>query len=132
MYYFILKFISFIHLLIVLFILIVPFLNMNYLLLLHAIIVPFIVMHWLLNNNTCALTLAERNLKKILYEDIDDDDCFTCKLIEPVYDFKKNFESYSILIYVITIGLWLMSAGKLYYKYKTRQITNYLDLFTFN
>ena len=131
MHYFILKFITFIHLLVVLFIALVPFLNMNYLLLLHAIVVPFIIMHWLLNNNTCALTLAERNLKKILYKEVDDEECFTCKLIEPVYDFKNNYDSFSNLIYIITISLWLISAGKLTYKYKTGKITEMMDLFTF-
>lgn len=131
MHYYLLKFITLIHLLLVIFICVVPFLNMNYLLLLHVIIVPFIILHWALNDNTCALTLAEKHLTKIVYGDVDEEECFTCKLINPVYDFKKNYETFSVIIYCITIGLWLISAGTLLYKYKSGSIKTWPDLFTF-
>lgn len=130
MHYYLLKFITFIHILLVLFVVIVPFTNINYLLLLHAIIVPFIMLHWILNNNTCALTLMEKHLKKIVYGEIDENECITCKLIEPIYDFKNNYESFSKIIYSITLGLWMLSIGKLYYKYHTGQINNFINLFT--
>lgn len=131
MHYFLLKFITLVHLLLVLFIIIAPFLGMNYFLLLHAIIVPFIVMHWVFNDNTCALTLLEKHLKKIVYGEVDEDECITCQLINPVYDFKKNYETFSIIIYSITIGLWVISAGRLFYRYKTGSISSWPDLFTF-
>lgn len=131
MNYLILKLITLVHTLLVIFICVAPFLNMNYLLLLHAIIVPFIIIHWLLNDNTCALTVAERNLKKLVYGTVDEDECFTCKLIEPVYDFKKNNVKSSKIIYIVTISLWLVSLSVLWYKYKTGSIGNCLDLFTF-
>jgi len=85
------------------------------------------IAHWLFNQNICALTLAEKYIKKKL-GNYDDDDCFTCKLIEPVYDFKNNYKAYSILIYVITIMLWLLSSGKLLYKWKSGHINNIYDL----
>jgi len=129
MHYFLLKFITLIHLLLVLFILIVPFLGINYFLLLHTIIVPFIVMHWVFNDNTCALTLLEKQLKKTVYGEVDEDECFTCRLINPVYDFKKDYQTFSLIIYTTTISLWLISAGTLLYRYNTGIITSWTDLF---
>ena len=131
MHYFLLKLITLIHFLLVVFIVVAPFTNMNYFMLLHAIIVPFIIMHWVFNDNTCALTLAEKHLKKIVYGEVDEDECITCQLINPVYDFKNNYETFSVMIYCITIALWLLSAGTLFYKYKSGSITSMADLFTF-
>src|SRR4029079_19804711 len=99
-----LKFITLIHILFVLFIVLAPFSNSNYILILHFIFVPFMILHWILNDNTCVLTIIERNLRKKMYgeEQYDDEDCFTCRLIELVYDFKKNYETFSKFIYIIT------------------------------
>jgi hypothetical protein len=125
----ILKLIVFIHIMYILFVVITPFVNYNYFLLLHFICVPFMMLHWLCNDNTCALTIIERNIKKKLNKDYTDDDCFTCKLIEPVYDFKKNNSNYQVFIYGITIFLWLITTCKLYSKYQTGDISQFQDLF---
>jgi len=85
-----LKLVTLLHTLFVIFVVITPFTNSTYLLFLHFVVIPFIIIHWLLNNNTCALTLMEKKLRKELYKIEDDNECFTCKLIEPVYDFKKK------------------------------------------
>ena len=122
-----LKLITFIHILFVLFIILTPLSNSNYFLLLHAIMVPFIIFHWICNDNTCILTLIERKLRKEITGK-DDEDCITCQLIEPIYDFKKNNQSLSTFIYCTTISLWLISALKLYYKYHTGSITSLRDL----
>jgi len=125
-----LKIITLIHLLFVLFIIGVPFINSNYLLFVHVIIVPFIVLHWICNDNTCVLTLVEKKLRKDIYGDkYNKDDCITCKLIEPVYDFRKNYKQFSRIIYTITFILWSISLGRLLYKYKNNEITTYRDLF---
>jgi hypothetical protein len=99
----------------------------NYFLLLHAITIPFIVVHWLFSDNTCFLTLVERNLRKKIDSNYDDDNCFTCKLIEPVYDFNKNNEDKSTFIYSVTGLLWIIAVGRLYYKYNNGEITDWRD-----
>jgi len=92
--------------------------------------VPLLILHWICNNNICALTLIEKKIRRDIYKEKDDENCFTCKLIEPIYDFKKNYKEYTIALYIITISLWLISSGKLYYKYSTKNITELKDLFT--
>lgn len=124
-----LKIITLVHILFVLFIVLTPFFNSTYFLLLHAIVVPFVVIHWVLNDNTCCLTMMEKYLKKQIYGQVDENDCITCKIIEPVYDFKKNYSTFSKIIYTITISLWLFGVSKLYCKYKAGEITKYQDLF---
>lgn len=86
------------------------------------------ILHWLMNNNTCALTIFEKFLRKKLNNDYDENNCFTCKLIEPVYDFKNNYETFSKIIYLGTIILWLIALGKLYYKWRTGLIKSWSDL----
>ena len=124
-----LKVISLVHIIFVIFVVLTPFSNINYFLMLHAIFLPFIMLHWICNDNTCVLTVIERNLRKKIYGKVDEEDCITCRLIEPVYDFRKDYATFSLIIYAITITLWLCSVGKLTYKYKTGDITDYIDLF---
>lgn len=125
----VLMIIRILHILFILYVIIVPFMNSNYLLFSHTIFIPFLISHWICNNNVCCLTVAEREIKKRIDPNYTDNDCFTCKLIEPVYDFKNNYNEYSTIIYVITILLWLVSSGKLLYKYKEGKIKRYKDLF---
>lgn len=120
---FIANFIWVVHIIIILFVVCVPFTNSNYFLLLHAIFVPFMMLHWVTNNNTCCLTVTEKFLRNVK-TDKDAQECFTCKLIEPIYDFKKNHEAQSAIIYVITIILWIISVSKLGYKIKSGEINS--------
>lgn len=124
-----LKIILICHLIIVLFVVLTPFFNSNYLLFMHSIIVPFIMFHWVTNNDMCALTLMEKEIRKRLNKDSNGDDCFTCKIIEPVYNFKNNNNSKEKFIYGSTIFLWIVSISKLYIKYKNKQINTFSDLF---
>lgn len=119
-----------IHILYILFVIVVPFTNSNYLLTLYCIIIPFMVLHWILNNNICALTLVEKYLRKKINGNNpnNDIDCFTCKLIEPVYDFTNNYKAFSIIIYIITFILWFIAASKLFYRWRSGQIKNIWDL----
>jgi hypothetical protein len=126
---FILKLIMFCHILVISFVVLVPFLNNNYLLLLHSIFIPFMILHWVLNDNTCALTLAEQYVREQLTgKPMNKDECFMSHLINPIYDFKADNEDMSSIIYLVTIGLWLTSIGKLYFKYQTGEITCLLDI----
>lgn len=130
---FFLQLITLIHILVILFIILVPFTNNTYLLVLYVVIVPFIVLHWVLNNNTCALTLLERHVRKQLYGyEPSKDECFMSQLIEPIYDFNSNYESFSTAIYIATFILWAIAVYKLYIKYHTGEIKTWSDLFQFN
>ncbi len=128
---FILKLITLIHILVILFIVIVPFTSSTYLLLLHVIVVPFIMLHWLINDNTCVLTIIEKNMREKMYGEAKTEDCFTCRLIEPIYDFKNDYSSFSTIIYIVTFALWAISVYKLYSKYSSGEISSMKDLFKF-
>jgi len=124
----ILVLITVLHLIIVLFIVIAPFTNSNYLLLLYVITVPFIILHWVMNNNTCSLTVAEKYIRQKTYGIIlNDDDCFTYNLIAPIYDFNKNYEAFSNFIYIATISLLSLASYKLIYKVYNGEIKTIAD-----
>jgi len=125
-----LKLITLAHTLFIIFVVVTPFTNSNYFLLLHSFMIPFVILHWIMNDDTCVLTIIERNIKKQLYkEDYKDDECFTCRLIEPVYNFVDDNKTFSKIIYYLTIGLWLISFGKLLCGYRYGQITSWKQLF---
>ncbi len=86
------------------------------------------IFHWILSDNTCFLTLVEKYLRTRNGETINNSDCFTCRLIEPVYDFEKNNKSFSDVIYLTTIFLWVISFTKLYKKYSSGEIKSFYDL----
>lgn len=87
------------------------------------------MVHWILNNNTCFLTLLEKFIRNKNGISINNEDCFTCRLIEPVYDFKKNYNKLSNIIYLGTTSLWILSFFKLYNKYKSGEIKNIYDFY---
>src|SRR4029079_13391473 len=116
-----LKIITLLHVIFVIFVVVTPFVNSNYFLFVHAIFIPFLLLHWVCNDNTCILTIVERKLRKELGQNYDENDCITCRLIEPVYDFRKNYKTFSIIIYTITILLWLISVGKLFWNYRNNE-----------
>lgn len=126
-----LQIITFVHILVILFIIIVPFTSCNYLLLLYIIVVPFIVFHWVINDNTCALTLLEQHVRSELYgEPTNRNDCFTARLIEPIYDFANDYQSFSTAIYIGVFLLWALAVYKLYAKYRDGELRTFADLFT--
>lgn len=124
-----LRVITLIHIIFVLFVVGTPLLNSNYLLFLHSIFVPFMMIHWMCNDNTCILTIIEKKLRQEINGKFDKDECITCKIIEPVYDFRKNYSTFSKIIYTVTIVLWLLGVVKLYCKYQSGSITSFQDLF---
>ena len=121
--------ITVLHILVVFFVTMAPFLDSNYLLIMHIIVVPFIMLHWILNNNTCSLTVAEKFIREISYGTISDDkDCFIYQFIAPIYDFNKDHEEYSKFIYLVTIVLWLISVYNFNNKILKGQIKSFNDL----
>lgn len=126
----ILMLITVLHLMVIIFILLAPFSNSNYLLSLHAVIIPFIIFHWILNNNTCSLTIMEKFVRQQTYgKDINENDCFSYKFIAPIYDFNKNYEAYSTFTYVLILSLWGISVFNLSHKLTSGEIKKFEDFF---
>ncbi|VBB18475.1 hypothetical protein YASMINEVIRUS_938 [Yasminevirus sp. GU-2018] len=129
---FMLYFIVVLHFVFVLFVVLTPFVGNNYFLILHAVIVPFMMAHWFTNDNNCALTMMEKKLRKNLYgEEPDPNECFTYNLIAPVYDFKKNNNDMSLIIYLVTFGLWGYTLVRLYTNYRDGKLAKLEDLMMF-
>ena len=125
-----LKLISGIHIIFICFVIVAPFLNSNYILFIHSIIMPFIMFHWLLNNNMCALTLLETKLREKITGIVNaKKECISCKIIEPIYDFKNNYKDRAKFIYSSATILWIISIVRLYSRYKKGHIKSYKDLF---
>ncbi len=116
--------INLIHILVILFVVITPFTNSLFLLFLHSFIVPFIMLHWLLNNDTCAITVAEKFVRIQMNggNPVNDDDCLSYKVIGPVYNFMNQNVDYSKWTWTMTTTLWLITMTKLYYKYQDGEI----------
>jgi len=103
-----------VHLMVILFVVIVPFTNSKLLLLLHSIIVPFIMFHWIINNDTCAITVMEKFMREQINGCIvSENECFSHKIIGPVYNFMNEHVDYSQWTWVMTITLWLITMYKL-------------------
>ena len=124
--------ISIIHLAFIFFVIGTPFLtNVNALLLLHIVLVPFMLAHWVTDNNMCTLTMIEKYIRIQVYGPSANDrldDCFTCRIIEPVYDFDKNFDKFQKVLYGFTISLWFVSLYKLYLNHKNGKLNSFNDL----
>lgn len=88
------------HLLLVLYVILTPFLTKDKALLrTHILVVGSIIFHWKINNNTCFLTLMESKLRGKKSEDT-----FFGKLVSPVYDISEKeirYGTYFILFYSI-------------------------------
>lgn len=121
----ILNLIIIIHIIFIIFIITTPFIDNKYLLLIYIIIVPFIILHWILNNDICILTTIEKHIRKQIYGYVSND-CFTCNLINPIYNFINDNKTYSDCIYIITISLWLISIYNFFYKKGGIQFINTL------
>jgi hypothetical protein len=119
---------------VVMFVLGAPLQNNNYLLFAHSIFVPFMVAHWIMNDNTCVLSVVEIAMRKKLAKqkgtvEIDRNDCYMCRLIDPIYEFKKNNSSYGTLIYSTTFIMWIISTARLYDRINSGKIKQVDDLF---
>jgi hypothetical protein len=130
MYKFLLYLIIVLHTLLVLFIVTIPFFGKNYLLFLHGLVGLAIIIHWITNNNICSLTILEYKIREIITgKPVERKDCFMARLIDPIYDFKNNNYSRRVFLYVILIGLTLLSMYKLRRNYKNGNLKNIYDFY---
>jgi len=95
------------HIIVILFVLFIPFSNIPMLLLLHIVFSMSLLVHWYNNNNQCSLTLLESKLRGL-----DVTESFTYKFIAPLYDVSKT--DWSKICYSFTIVLMIVSIYRLY------------------
>lgn len=93
------------HILFVLWVLAVPFTDNEPMLVLHLMVMPFLWLHWAVNDDTCALTLAERHLRGV-----SSDDSFFHNLVSPVYKIKDD--DLRVVCWWFSVGLWLVTLSK--------------------
>lgn len=97
-----------VHTLFVLWVALIPFVGGCYWLELYAIALPFLWLHWMTNDDTCALTLLESNLRGISSEET-----FMSKLISPVYKFQDQSTSRRFF-FAVSYFLWVIAVNRLY------------------
>jgi hypothetical protein len=115
--------IQFIHVLVVCFIVFVPFFGGDYLLSLHFIIVPFLMLHWITNQSVCALTEIEKLVrggcesKDTFFGQVMDpiykSESFLGRLAAPFYTFEDG-ETETLAVWVVLSSLWLITLCKLW------------------
>ena len=85
--------ISFLHLLVVLFVINIPLITDNpFILMYYCFIVFFIMIHWHYSNDACILTVMESKLRGKKH-----DDTFMGKLIKPIYNVSSKEIQYITL-----------------------------------
>lgn len=103
-----------IHIAVVLFFVITPFLPVETygpLLVLHAISTVFIWFHWWLEDDTCALTVMEAQLRGMTFEEAKSGKSFFHNVVSPIY--KIEDDDVREVSWGISFILWLITMGKL-------------------
>ena len=82
------------HILLVLFMMLVPFLsNDKCLLAMHVVLSAGILVYWLLSDDTCALTILECKLRGI-----ENTESFIHSIVSPVYKFDDATSAYTLIL----------------------------------
>jgi hypothetical protein len=100
------NFIFFIHVLIVITGIVVPFIGTPQILSLYSIIVPFLFYHWAVNDDTCFLTQVE-----VLVTSTPKERTFMGRLIGPIYNLSDDM--IGKLMKTLLFGLWFFVQFKL-------------------
>ena len=105
--------IRFLHIVLILFVLLVPFTNNVFLIIINLVIIPFLFIHWITNNDVCFLTDIEKKLRNTTKSS----QTFIGSLVGPVFKLK-NIDDYNrLIVYSISLISLLFS----YYKFKKLQ-----------
>ena len=94
--------IFFIHLILFVATLVIPFLKNTQLLEMYSIVIPFIFYHWSVNDDTCALTQMEMYVTGNPKEKT-----FFGRIIGPIY--KMDDTEASKVLKTLMFGLWLFT-----------------------
>ena len=117
------------HVIFIVFEVCVPFMNSNYFLFLHLVVTPFVMAHWYMNNNACFVTFVEKYLRwRVFNSDNIEADCVTCRIIDPIYGYKKDNEERGNTPYYILFALWFASICHLFMRYRQNKVNNWTDL----
>jgi hypothetical protein len=92
--------IFFIHLVLFMAVLVIPFLKNTQLLEMYSILIPFIFYHWSVNDDTCALTQMEMYVTGNSKEET-----FFGRIMGPIY--KMDDTDANNLLKTVMFGLWL-------------------------
>lgn len=92
--------VSLLHAAFVVFMVWAPFSGNRTALVLHLLVTPFLWLHWLLNDDTCVLTLVEKQLRGC-----EDSSSFFYALVSPVY--RVRDEQVRVGVWVASALLWL-------------------------
>ena len=108
--------IAFLHLLIIIFITVTPFISSNPLVLIYyCYILFFIMLHWFTMNDTCVLTLIESKLRGKR-----DNQTFIGRLVKPVY----NVSSKELHVLAIGLFIYALLKSRIWEKENYQMITN--------
>jgi hypothetical protein len=94
------------HALLLLFLIIIPFVNDERLLQMYSILIPFIFYHWSVNDDTCAMTQLETYMTGK-----NKDDTFFHRLVSPVY--KMDNTAANNLLKSSLFFLWMFTQYRL-------------------
>ena len=103
-----------IHILVVLFFVVTPFLPVEQygpLLVLHAISTVFIWFHWILEDDTCALTVMEAQMRGLSFEEAKSGKSFFHNVVSPIY--KIEDEDMREISWGVSFVLWFISVAKI-------------------
>jgi hypothetical protein len=93
------------HLVLVAFVLLGPWVRDKLVLLLYMMTIPFLQLHWISNNDTCALTVAECKLRGV-----EPGRSFFHRLVSPVYNLHQKYED--IFLWALTYVLWMVAVHR--------------------
>ena len=94
------------HTLLLLFLVIIPFVNNERLLQMYSILIPFIFYHWSVNDDTCAMTQLETYVTGK-----NKDETFFHRLVSPVY--KMDDTAANNLLKSTLFFLWMFTQYRL-------------------
>ena len=93
--------IFYIHLILFITMLVIPFLKNTQLLEMYSLLVPFIFYHWSVNDDTCALTQMEMYVTGNSKEET-----FFGRIMGPIYKMEDN--EANNLLKTVMFGLWML------------------------
>jgi len=93
--------IFYIHLLLFISMLVIPFLKNTQLLEMYSLLVPFIFYHWSVNDDTCALTQME-----MYVTGNDKEETFFGRIMGPIY--KMEDTDANKLLKTVMFALWML------------------------
>lgn len=93
--------IFYIHLVLFITMLVIPFLKNTQLLEMYSLLVPFIFYHWSVNDDTCALTQMEMYVTGNSKEET-----FFGRIMGPIYKMEDN--EANNLLKTVMFGLWML------------------------